>query len=405
MVPQRNRAHPYDQGMKFHAVDCICDILLVYFYAALAHLRASQKSPMSKIGIWFTQGYANLFNALNDIRAGDASGAFTLICSHTHPQFVGGAAADESLVEPKNVDEAQYLAFVLDTIARYNVRVIFPSRKQAFFNRHAAQLSELGVQVATVASTATLQRIDNKAKLYASLANKGIALIPRYFTARTAQSLTTAYRSLRSQGLVVCVKPTHGVYGSGFRILKDGPATMKDLLSESMTMPVADLRARMRKDPGTEMLVMELLEGDERSVDCFAVAGQLVTGVVRRKSASGVAPQVIEDNPAVMAQVRALTRHLKLNGLFNIQFKDHDGLPYLLEINTRLSGRSYYATVAGANLPYLAAQVFSGQTAFDDLTVTPLKTGLLLGNASHAVQLGFGMPAPVAGVLTKKDVS
>lgn len=360
---------------------------------------------MPKIGIWFTQGYANLFNALNDLRDGDTEGVFKLVCSHSHPQFVASAAADAYLVEPKGASEADYLAFVLATVEQHNIKVIFPSRKQAFFNRHAAQLRELGVRVATVASTATLQRIDNKAKLYASLVDKGIALIPQYFTARTADALGTAYRALKRQGLSVCVKPTHGVYGSGFRFLKDGPATMRDLLSESMTLPVADLRARMRRSPGSELLVMEVLEGDERSVDCLAVDGRLVAAVTRRKSASGVAPQVIEDNPVVMAQVRALTGHLKLNGLFNVQFKDHRGLPYLLEINTRLSGRSYYATAAGANLPHLAALAFSGTVPVDELKAGPLKTGLLLGNASHAVHLGVGVPAPVVGALTRKEVA
>lgn len=345
---------------------------------------------MTKLGIWFTQGFGNLFNALADIRSADTQQVFSLLCSHPHPQFVGQASADVYLTEPATKDEKAYLDFVLEVVKKHNVKVIFPSRRQAFFNKHAETLKGLGVTVATVASTRMLNKIDNKGQLYDTLKGKGLALVPLYSKAKTAQELRKAYRALKNAGERVCVKPTRGVYGSGFRVLKESPATMKDLLSESLTMPVADLCKRMRSDSSAEMLVMQYLDGDERSVDCLAINGVLVAGVVRRKSSSGVAPQVIENNPAVMAQVRALVGYLKLNGLFNVQFRDHKGSPYLLEINTRLSGRSYYATAAGVNLPYLAAQVFSGLAGADQLQSPPVQEGLLLGNVSHAVPLGVG---------------
>lgn len=347
---------------------------------------------MKHIGIWFTQGYSNLYNALSDIRSADVENKFLLVCSHPHAQFVGKAAADVYVEEPPK-GNADYLDFALNVVRTHNVKVIVPSRNQAFFNTHAAKFRELGATVATVASTRTLRRVDDKAELYDALVSTGLANIPAYQRASTADEVREAHFTLKALGYKTCIKPTRGVYGSGFRVLKETPATLADLLAESATIPLADLCARMKASPGKELLVMQLLEGDERSVDCLAVRGQLVAAVTRRKSASAVAPQVIESNPEVLTQVKALVKHLKLNGLFNVQFRDHKGRPFLLEINTRLSGRSYYATAAGVNLPYLAAQVFSGEVAVDQLAVPEPTAGLLLGNVSAAVDLGAGEPS------------
>lgn len=349
---------------------------------------------MKKIGIWFTEGFSNLYNALTDLRNGDVEGRFTLVCSHSNPQFVAQAAADVYLVEPDTDNAADYLAFVEAAVREHNIRVIFPSRKQSLFNKHAQALRAMGVTVATVASTELLKTVDNKGRLYDQLSGLDIARIPAYQKARTAEGLDRAYSALKRAGYKVCVKPTRGVYGSGFRVLKESRATLADLLGEAPTIQLADLKHRLKSaKTGAELLVMQLLEGDERSVDCLAVEGRLIAAVTRRKSASSVAPQVIEDNEVVVGQVRALVRHLNLNGLFNVQFRDHNGQPYLLEINTRLSGRSYYATHAGVNLPYLGALVFSGVAQVDELKVPPVQDGLLLGNASHAVDLGVGAPA------------
>jgi biotin carboxylase len=350
---------------------------------------------MSRIGIWFNQGYSNLHQALRDLRAADTGGRYSLICSHPSAEFVGLQAADIPLVEPAFANDGQRLAFVRKTVLAHNVKVIIPSRKQAFMNKHAAFLADLGARVATVASSSTLRRIDNKGRLYAFLQDKGVVAVPAFACVKTKTEFNAAHRALARTQPKLCVKPTVGVYGSGFRVLKNSPDTLADLLNESLSMSVRGLRARLGSGTFPELMVMQYLEGDERSVDCLAYGGELVGGVVRRKSNSGVAAQVIEDHPDIMNQVRALTRLLKLNGMFNVQFKDSCGKPFLLEINTRLSGRSYYATLAGLNLPFLAAELFSGQKTVAELDFTQ-ETGFGIGNVSSGIVIPVSAPCASA---------
>ena len=335
-----------------------------------------------KMGIWFPHGFGNLFHAINDIRAADAEGKYLLVCSHPHSQFVGLEAADIALAEP--TDDGQFLNFAIKAILAHNIRVIVPSRRQPFFNRHAALWAKMGVRVLTVASSPALARIENKVALYRHLQPRGIVAVPGFGEFKTSSEFDAHYLQLKRSYPRLCLKPAYGVYGSGFRVLKTEKDNLSDLLSESLSLSVGGLRARLAVDPGASMMLMQYLEGDERSVDCLADNGKLLAAVVRRKSGSSVAAQVIEQHPVIEAQVNALTKHLRLNGLFNVQFKDTGGVPYLLEINPRLSGRSYYATVAGCNLPYLAAEHFAAGVPADQL-VFAVQHGLRIGNVSAPV--------------------
>lgn len=351
--------------------------------------------------VWFTAGYSNLFHAQNDIRHADTEGQFSLVCSHPHRDFVGFAAADVALQEPE-VHGAAYLSFVRRVIETHGVRVLLPSRKQGLLHKHRRSLAELGCTVATVADAATLKLINNKAALYQHLAGRGIVRIPEFRTATCFEQFEQARSALAAQGKTVCFKPVVGVYGSGFRILKNSRDRIEDILDESAHLSVADIARRAGKRRFPQLLLMEFLEGSERSVDCLAQHGTLIGGVIRRKSPFTGAAQVIEDNPELMAQVAALTKHLGLNGMFNVQFRDSGGVPYLLEINTRLSGRSYYATLAGFNIPFLAAQLFSGQKAADELSFT-IQHGLRIGNVNSPVILA-GTPGPEACAVFKESV-
>lgn len=338
------------------------------------------------IGVWFPQGFANLYQAQADLRRADTTGRYRIIGSHPHPEFVGLQSADVALVEP--TDAREFKEFALMLVREHNVRVIVPSRRQAFFNKNAKLFADLGVAVLTVADNATKACIEDKLAFYRYLKPLNLVNVPEFEGFTTLAEFDAAYSALTPRASKVCIKPAYGVYGSGFRVLAERKNGLQDLLNESLTLSVAGLRERLGVDAGPTMLLMQYLDGDERSVDCLAKDGVLVAAVCRRKSNSPIAGQVIEDRPDLVKQVQNLTEHLKLNGLFNVQFKDHDGVPFLLEINPRMSGRSYYATAAGCNLPYLAAELFSGAKAIDELSFS-VNFGLRIGNLASPMPLGL----------------
>lgn len=345
-----------------------------------------------KKGIWFTHGFSNLHNALSDIRSADTAQAYALICSHRNRNFVGLQAADVALTEPTTRDSA-FIDAVLDRVAEHNVRAIFPTNTQRTFNQFKLRFQQRGCAVATVADSQILDAIDDKAALYRCVAGRASVAIPDYQVFSTQAEFFEAHQAVRQRHAVACIKPNKGVYGSGFRILKDGSSSLKDLLNETPEIGIDSFSQLLAAADKTSMMVMQFLEGEERSVDCLAYQGKLIGGVVRRKLLDKYAGQVIEDNPVLMRQVAELTSELGLNGMFNVQFKDSDGVHFLLEINPRLSGGSFYATAAGLNIPYLAAQVFTGAVSPDDVHFE-LKAGVQLGSTSVPV-LNRATPAPL----------
>lgn len=82
---------------------------------------------------------------------------------------------------------------------------------------------------------------------------------------------------------------------------------------------------------------------------------------------------------------RKLTRHFRLNGVFNIQFRDHDGMPFLLEINPRMSGGIHYACLSGVAFPYWAIRL-ALETAEPEDVPRP-KTGIRVGQVNKAIVL------------------
>jgi biotin carboxylase len=340
---------------------------------------------VTKTVVWFTHGYSNLYHAIHDLKTGVAGSAFTVLCSHPNRDFVAQEAADCFLPEPR-VKGRRYLEYVHAVARQYGVDVLFPSLRQSELDEHRAYFRELDLNIVTVADAATLHLINDKAALYAYLRGRGVVEVPEFRTAATRDDFLAAYEDLRQRYKTLCFKPTRGVYGQGFRILKDSPDRVSDILSESQTLNIDRLLAQMGSERFPSLLLMQFLEGAERSVDCLAYEGRLIGGVIRRKSPRVGAAQVIEDNPKLLEQVAQLTELLKLNGMFNVQFRDTGRHHYLLEINARLSGRSYYATLAGFNLPQLAAQLFSGQKSPDELTFE-IRTGQVVANVSNAVVL------------------
>lgn len=313
---------------------------------------------MKTTNIWFTEGYSNLYHAMNDIKTADVTGEFKILSSHTKGHFIGSAASDWFITEPKYTTEEAFIDYCLETVSKYKIDIIFASRKQKVLSKNKEKFEKLSCKVVTCVSHEEYDSIDNKGLLYDRLSSMpDLAVnLPAYSIVSNKDEFKSEFNKMTSTGMLTCIKPTVGVYGEGFKILDsafDLETLSKDNISQEDYLKVIAQKDR-------PIILMEYLDGWERSVDCVAVAGKFIGGTIRKKFTSSK-PQLMECNEEVLSQAKWLTENLKLNGMFNIQFREHMGKNYLLEINTRLSGRSFYATLVGFNIPYIAACVFSGK--------------------------------------------
>jgi len=108
-----------------------------------------------------------------------------------------------------------------------------------------------------------------------------------------------------------------------------------------------------------DLLVQELLPGQEYSVDVLADAtGHVVAAVPRARlrvdSGVAVAGVTVHDDELV-ATASAVARAVGLTSVANVQLKrDADGVPALLEVNPRFPGAMPLTVAAGVDMPSLA---------------------------------------------------
>ncbi len=324
------------------------------------------------------------FNCIQPFRDADEDGEFRIVASYPSRKYLDVLLADAFEVEPKLNDE-QYVQFALDFVQRHNVDVFLPGRRVNEIARHREAFQALGVKVILAADPATLAMLDNKGLFYDHLTLSRFEL-PDYLVAASSEEFLASVTELQRRNAIVCFKPTVGIFGYGFRIIET-EANSHLLVGVDRNL-ITDLPGALQMLGGTgqfeEQIVLEYLPAEERSVDCLAHEGKLVRSVVRRKLDDG--SRVLEHHPELEAQTARLVSHLNLHGLCNVQFKNKDGKPFLLEINARMSGGITMSCLSGVVFPYWAVKAALKPASIKDVPV-PIPGSVRVAEVTKAVVL------------------
>ncbi len=334
--------------------------------------------------IWFNKTFSTIHAVFRNLRQSVPAGEITLICTHTHAHAAAFLAADESYLEPVDLTEQEYLEWCVAFCRQHNIQLFWPGKAATLIAKHHFLFQAIGVQVLSVADFYTLTLLHDKANFYAAL-NADIALTMDFSAVNTREEFDGAVADLSFKHKTLCVKPAVSVFGLGFRVLDANRDSITQLLSGvEYQIPLQELRQGMANIPEfATLLVMEHLGGPEWSVDCVGRHGELLCAVQRKKSQLPGGGQTIDNHAEIAVMVNRLTEHYRLNGLFNIQFKEGVHGVRLLEINPRPSGGFGMACLSGANLAQIALRSIKGE-AFQQpsirygLRVTEINTPVVM---------------------------
>jgi len=230
-----------------------------------------------------------------------------------------------------------------------------------------------------VSSRETVRRSNDKAETYSLLRYLGVTA-PDFRRARGGPAVEAAARELGYPGRDVAVKPIFSSGSRGFRILSAGADRHEQLLANRPGVAEAlrlEELVELLGDDETELLVMELAEGGERTIDGIADGRRIVLGhpKTRESMRAGLAMYFVTlADDALMDLAKRIVAALEIEHFFNIQLVgDH-----VIEVNPRISTIVYQEDL---NIPYLGVKRALGELSDDELAsyasrIRPARTAL-----------------------------
>jgi len=210
-----------------------------------------------------------------------------------------------------------------------------------------------------------IRRSNDKAETYAFLRRLGLPA-PDFRRVRGAREVEAAARELGYPGRPVCFKPVFSSGSRGFRVLDPTVDRAHQLLHErpgSVAMRLEEALELLPEEGGTELLVMELARGGERTVDGIANGREIVLGhpKTRESMRAGLAMYFVTlEDAGLMELAGAIVAELGIEHFFNIQLVGE----HVIEVNPRISTIVYQADL---NLPYLGVKRALGEISDEEL--------------------------------------
>ncbi|MDE3024809.1 MAG: ATP-grasp domain-containing protein [Acidobacteriota bacterium] len=289
---------------------------------------------------------------------------------------IGRHLCDAFHVVPPGSDPG-YADAVLGLVEREGVDVVLP---QSSFDLPglAAARERFPVPV-LVSSAETVRRSNDKAETYALLQRIGVPTI-EFRRVSGAREVETAARELGYPERPVCFKPVFSSGSRGFRSLDSTVDRARQLLHErpgSVAMRLEEALELLPERGGTELLVMELATGGERTVDGIADGERIVLGhpKTRESMRAGLAMYFVTLRDERLMEIAGrIVEELAIDWFFNIQLVGG----HVIEVNPRISTIVYQEDL---NLPWLGVKRALGEISDEELAalrsrVRPGRTAL-----------------------------
>jgi carbamoylphosphate synthase large subunit len=275
---------------------------------------------------------------------------------------VGAHVCDSFSVVPASSDPS-FIGSLAQIAEQARVDAVIP---QSSFDLPplAAARDDFPVPV-LVSSAETVRRSNDKAETYALLRDLGV-VAPDFRRVRGAEAVGAAAAELGYPERDVAVKPVFSSGSRGFHVLSTGADRREQLLTNrpgvAEALRIEDLLDLLGDDP-TELLVMELATGKERTIDGIAVEGRIALGHPKTREAmrAGLAMyfETLDDSE-LMETAAKIVAELRLDHFFNIQLVGES----VIEINPRISTIVYQEDL---NLPYLGLKHALGEISEEEL--------------------------------------
>ena len=285
-----------------------------------------------------------------------------LVGTDMSERSIGRHLCDAFHLVPSGADPG-FADAVLAVVEREGVDVVLP---QSSFDLEglAAHRDSFPVPV-LVSRPDTIHRSNDKAETYSMLQRIGVKG-PEFRRVNGAREVAAEAAELGYPERPVCFKPVFSSGSRGFRILDPTVDRAHQLLNErpgSVSMRLEEAVELLPDEGGPDLLVMELAEGGERTVDGIADGERIVLGHPKTREAmrAGLAMYFVTLNdPELMETANRIVAELGIEHFFNIQLVGE----HVIEINPRISTIVYQDDL---NIPSLGVKRALGEISDEEL--------------------------------------
>lgn len=310
------------------------------------------------IRVWFNHWFSTSYGII-ELMKKDLNEEIYVIGSNRQINSVIQKACDEWYKDSDACGE-EYVDYALDFCKEHKIDVFAPRRNMVVISQNKKRFEEIGVKV-LADDYEKIELLNDKAKTYNFLKQAPSVMIPDFKVVNSFDEFVAAYKEMHEKYGQVCVKFVHDEGAMSYRRI----AREEDTPESIRFYPGAEISfekyAKALKEKGTfdDLMVMEYLPGNEISVDCMNTDKGLIA--VPRCKGAGRDEQIVVDKD-ILQMSQEIMDIVKLEYPCNIQFKIKNDKPYLLEINTRMSGGTWMTCVAeDINIPNIALNKLLGR--------------------------------------------
>jgi len=289
----------------------------------------------------------------------------TIIGTDMSLEAVGRFLCDDFYQVPSGTSE-EYIPAMVEIVAKEKPDLIFPESSNEVLSlaRARDEFESNGTKV-VVSSPESIETSSNKYMMYEAVKKSGSVDLPRYLSASTLDDFLEAGRKIGYPDNPIVFKPHVGKGSRGVRIIDPHANRKYQLMDEKPTSKYLSLDGFIEIFKDVEdtdfpdLLVMEYLEGMEKTADTIAMDGRelltTVKTVERARWGVIVEGELVRDD-GLVEQTREILKSIPLSYCVNVQFIAGK----LIEINPRVSTFIYQEDLIA---PYLAIKL-----ALDEVT-------------------------------------
>ena len=262
-----------------------------------------------------------------------------------------------------NADDPSFTKQMLNLCTQHKIDIVFPlvTKELLQFSKNIEAFRQHGINV-IVSEPDSLSIAVDKCRLYEHLEKNEIEL-PKFAIAKNYQEFLDAVNFIGYPQKPFCIKPGFSNGSRGIRIV-DSSINKFDFLfnhkPNSLHIEFDELNSILKQHEFPELLVSEVLPGDEITIDTIIDDGkiELVLPRKRLRMINGISVQgEFFYDEKIVGYTKRILNSLKLNGPIGIQLKQNvEGEYRILEINPRIQGTSVAAMGLNINLPALAVR-------------------------------------------------